>query len=109
VALLTSLGAEVRDAAALALLPFLDREPGWSLAAFSADWQTSAWVSGNRIRLRRVSDGAVLRTQEGRADADAGEVAFSPDGSLLVCLSSVHGEEVHIGSVRVWGVPSENP
>ena len=102
VVLFTSLGVEVRDATTLAVQPFLSPEPGWSLAAFSADWQTSAWVSGSQIRLRRVSDGAVLRTLDGQAGANEGRVAFSPDGSLLASLSFALGEEVYIGSVELW-------
>jgi WD40 repeat protein len=103
VALVTSLGLELHDTETLAELPFLEPDPGWSLATFSPDWQTVAWKLEHQIRLQRTSDGQVLRTLEG-GQGRAGRVAFSPDGSLLADLRFLPGEEVDIGYVELWRV-----
>jgi hypothetical protein len=101
VALVTSLGVELRDTRTLDNLSSLTPDPGWSFAAFSPDWQTLAWVSGRLIRLQRVSDGRLLQTLEGQPGIEQ-DVAFSRDGNLLASMSFPPVEGVYTCDLELW-------
>ncbi len=105
VALVTSLGVELRDTGTLEKLSSLTPDPGWSFAAFSPDWQALAWVSGRLIRVQRVSDGRLLQTLEGQPGIER-DVAFSPDGSLLASMSFPPVEGITTYDLELWQLSS---
>jgi WD40 repeat protein len=103
VAVATPLGITFRDAETMAVHRTLEAESEIAYVAFSPDWQIVALASANQIRLRRLSDGSMLRILQGQAGSE-GPLAFTPDGSLLVSMAFPPGDEVYTGAVELWRV-----
>jgi WD domain, G-beta repeat/WD40-like Beta Propeller Repeat len=75
--------------------------------AFSPDGQFLANGDGQGVKLRRVSDGALVRKMGGPG-TDVVSLAFAPDGSKIVAgitgLDPTYGTCVDC-SVKLWSVP----
>ncbi len=96
-AVASSLGIYLYDAATLEEIRFMDANASVSSVAFSANGKTLASGSyDNAVRLWRVSDGALLRTLEGHTDKVI-SVVFSPDGRTLASTSLDQ-------TIRLWQV-----
>jgi len=102
-ALVTSLGVYIHETETMALLRTFETDLDQYSVAFSPDWTTLAWASGNEIRLLRLSDGNLLRTLTEQPGTET-RLVFSPDGSLLASLLFPPGDEVYTGAVELWRV-----